>query len=472
MTESSQFSDQALLSELAGSDIRSRRALLMNAVRRPVESLEARILFTTFTVDHAVGPFFTIGAAVAAANVNPGPDFVVVHPGVYHEQGITVTDNDTRISGPKTNVDARFRSLVDPGDTDATAGGEAVLDGANSGLGFQADSPGFLVQADRVHIRGFYIRDFATTAAMPLGSGSAIYTDQLHSGYLIKNNIIKNNTRGVYFHSSGVQHSQIEFCRIESNNNTSVLGVATPAPGIGVYSDSGIKAADVEFSRFVRNENAGVIIGVVATPPVYLNRSILVHDNTSVDESNSFVQFLGVSQGRIGFNTVTLSTGLPNIGSSIYVSASKNITVNKNKITNGANSGIRISDAYGANLGINISGNTVLNRQYGIRVTGAMDGEVQITGNTIRKTNKSLTFPAGGSLGGYGILIGDAPDEISGVGAPIHNQIFNNTVNGYSFMLGSFDIFDGTVGDGSLGTGNFYHGNKIGNSNPPGLGAL
>jgi hypothetical protein len=292
----------------------------------------------------------------------------------------------------------------------------------------------------------------------------------LHSGYLIKNNLINYNTRGVYFHSSGLQHSEIEFCRIESNNNTSVLGVATPAPGIGVYSDSGIKGVDVEYSRFVRNENSGIIIGVVAAPPVYLNRSVIVHDNTSVDETNSFVQFLGVAQGRIGRNVISLTTGLPNIGSSIFVSASKNIAVNLNRVTNGDNSAIRVSEGYGANEGINIFNNTVTNRQYGIRVTGDMDGEVQIKGNVIRKTNTSLTFAAG-SPGGYGILIGGAPDEPSAT-MPIHNQIFNNTVSGYSFTLGSFDIFDGTVGDGSLGTGNFYHGNKIGNSSPPGLGAL
>lgn len=455
------------------------RAALADAVSQPVEPLEERVLFSTFTVDHTTGPFFTIASAVAAANTNPGPDYVVVHPGIYHEDNIVVTGDDTRIVGPKTNTDARFRSLVDPGGTDATTGGEAVLDGASSGLGYQANGAAFVVSANRVHIRGFYFREYATTATPTLGSGSGIYTDNAHSGYLIKNDIFKNNSRGVYFQSSGVQHSQVETCRFESNNNTSVLGVATPAPGIGVYSDAGLKGADVEYSRFIDNENSGVLIGTVVPPPIstfvttanFANRSVIVHDNTSVDETNSFVQYYGVTQGRIGHNTITLTTGLPNVGSSIFITFSKNITVQSNKITNGANSGVRISESYGPNQGINVFQNTITNRQYGIRVTGDMDGEVQIKGNIIKKTNTALTFPGGGSLGGYGILIGSAPDETSAT-FPIHNEIFNNTVTGYSFMAGSFDIFDGTVGDGSLGTANYYHGNKIGNSSPPGLGSL
>jgi hypothetical protein len=441
--------------------------LLQRGAAQSLESLETRLLFTTFVVDHAVGPFFTVASAVAAANANPGPDTVNIHAGVYYEQGIVVTGDDTAIVGPKQFVDARFRTLTDPGGTDATSKGEAVLDGFSSGLGFQADSPAFVVQANRVTIRGLYLRDYATTAAMPLGSGSGIYMDSVHSGYRIVNDIFKNNTRGAYFNANGVQHSQIDHCRFESNNNTSVLGVATPAPGIGVYSDSGLKGADIEYSRFVKNENTGVLVGVVATPPVYLNRSVIVHNNASVDETNAFVQFLGVAQGRIGNNTVSLTTGLANIGSSIYVSASKNITVVSNKITNGANSAIRISEGYGPNVGINVVWNTITNRQYGIRVTGDMDGEVQIANNTIRKTNALLTFATGSPIG-YGILIGGAPDEPSAT-FPIHNEIFNNTVSGYS--AGSFDIFDGTLGDGTVGTGNFYHGNHIGNSNPAGLDA-
>jgi len=444
-------------------------------VKSSAETLEERRLFTTFVVDHSVGPFFTIASAVAAANVNPGPDTVNVHAGIYHEQGIIVTGDDTKILGPKSGVDARFRTLTAPGATDATSKGEAVLDGFSSGLGFQADSPALLLQANRVTVSGFYVREYATTAAMPAGSGSGIYTDSLHSGYVIKNDIFKNNTRGVYFHSSGVQHSQIEQCRFETNNNTSVLGTdpvtGTPSPGIGVYSDQGLKGADVEFSRFVGQDNAGVLIGTTAIPPAFINRSVIVHDNTSVDETNSFVQLYGVAQGRIGNNTVTLTTGLPNVGSSILVSGCKNITITANKVTNGANSGIRVSsEAFADNVGITISKNTITNRQYGIRVTGDTDGEVQIVSNTIKKTNSALTFAAG-SPGGYGILIGSAPDELNGT-MPIHNQIFNNTVSGYSLTAGSFDIFDGTVGDGSLGTGNFYHGNKIGNSSPAGLGAL
>jgi len=434
-----------------------------------LESLEERRLFTTFVVDHSVGPFTTIASAVAAANANPGPDTVQVHAGIYHEEGIIVTGDDTKILGPKSGVDGRTRTPTAPGATDATSKGEAVLDGFSSGLGFQADSPAFLLQANRVTVSGFYFREYATTAAMPSGSGSGIYTDSLHSGYDIKNDIFSNNTRGVYFHSSGVQHSEIENCRFENNNNTSVLGGLTPAAGSGVYSDQGLKGADVEFSRFVGNDNAGVLVGTTATPPAFINRSIIVHDNTSVDETNSFVQLYGVAQGRIGNNTVTLTTGLANIGSSIFVSGCKNIVITANKVTNGANSGIRVSsEAFADNVGININNNTITNRQYGIRVTGDTDGEVQIVSNTIKKTNSSLTF-AGGSTVGYGILIGGAPDELNAT-MPIHNQIFNNKVSGYSF--GSFDIFDGTIGDGSLGTGNFYHGNKIGSSSPAGLGAL
>ena len=65
------------------------------------------------TPSQTVGPFFTIGTAVAAANAHAGPDTVQVHPGIYHEQNINVTGDDTTIVGPKSLVDARTRTLTD-----------------------------------------------------------------------------------------------------------------------------------------------------------------------------------------------------------------------------------------------------------------------------------------------------------------------------------------------------------------------
>src|SRR5439155_16284023 len=162
-----------------------------------------RLLSSTITVDQAnpPGTFPTISAGVAAAS--PG-DIVVVHKGIYHES--VVVDKKLDIRGARFGKDARNHTTF-------SASTDSILDG--SGLA----TPGFLVMASDVRIDGFVVENFAgAPVAPPFGSGAGIFLSPLFSGYQIRNDVLINNTIGVYFASKGNHKSELHANLFKSNN--------------------------------------------------------------------------------------------------------------------------------------------------------------------------------------------------------------------------------------------------------------
>ena len=457
-----------------------QRRTAVAAPNAGIERLEDRTLFATFNVtpNPDANPFLTtpIQNAVNLAVATPGPDTIIVAPGIYRESVvIPATETDLRILGPKASTVASFTSRTGtPGGTNAATLGEAVLDGT-TGSNLLA-GPGFTVLADRVTIAGFYIRKYVGQGNGPLGTGSGIYTSPLASGYTLRNNVLRDNSIGVYFNASGVQYSQIVGSRFERNNAR--FGVASAA-GNGVYSDQGLQGADIEFSAFTGHRNAGVIVigapGAPVAPATGQARAVDVHHNQSRNDTNAFALFFGVVQGRITDNTVDI-TGFNEGGAIVIGGGNRNITVQSNRITGGVESGVLVAPFFGANAGINIFSNTITGRTYGVWLRGPEDGEFQVVGNRIINSRR------------FGILVGDVPnggpDLVRNQGNPTGSMISRNNVSGtpltfqYQISPGlfqqvnGFDIFDAadTPGFGTSNTGNFYHANT-GRGNRPGLGS-
>ena len=389
-------------------------------------------MLATVIVDQAnpPGTFPTISAGVAAAN--PG-DTVVVHKGIYHES--VVVDKKLNIRGARFGKDARNHTLF-------SATTDSILDG--SGLA----TPGFLVQASDVRIDGFVVENFQGAGAAPFGTGSGIFLSPLFSGYQVRNNVVINNSIGVYFGSKGNHKSELHGNLFLSNNND---GGASAAAGNAIYSDQGLVNAEVESNKFVNNLNSGFTIGL-PTPPV-VNTNIEVERNESVNDLNGFTNWSGVKNSEISNNKITVSGGAVATGSAIFFGgANNNILVTTNKISgaglNSGTAGVRINNIFGPGFGnnaLNILSNNIDHRTYGIRSTDTNPGAAMIIKNKVRAAEiAGIIFEAG----------------------TIGNVIRKNDVSG----SGVFDYEDDTTGGTGTGiTDNFYNNNKGFSENTPDL---
>src|SRR5207237_4936066 len=97
------------------------------------------------------------------------------------------------------------------------------------------------VQADSVRILGFTVQDAVGSPGINLSRD--------HSGYDIENNVIQNNTFGVYFNSNGAKRSEVERNTSRTNNQ------AGAASATGLYSDQGLSNAEIENNFFTGHQN-------------------------------------------------------------------------------------------------------------------------------------------------------------------------------------------------------------------------
>lgn len=170
-------------------------------------------LISTLIVDDDLAcpgaTYSTISAAVAAAIAG---DTIRVCAGTYNE--FVTVDKTLIILGAQNGVDARTRA------------GEPSTESIVNSMGSPTFDVGFFVRANGVVIDGFIVQD---------GTTSGIFSEGTYSGYQFLNNIIQNNTIGLYLNNNGAQQTVVRNNAFKTNN------LPGSASGDGIYSDQGAR---------------------------------------------------------------------------------------------------------------------------------------------------------------------------------------------------------------------------------------
>ncbi len=362
------------------------------------ESLESRqLLSATLTVDDTPGTgaqFSTIQAAVNAAS--PG-DTVKVAAGVYNE---TVTvDKSLNIVGAQANHNGATRSVP--------ATQESVVTGAGGS---------FVLNTDNVVVNGFTVQG-ATGAP-------GITTSASHGGYVIVNDIIQNNTFGLYLNSSASANpSVVAFNAFKTNN------VPGSASGNGIYSDQGLHNAFITRNSFTGNVNSAITLA--GNPGTQDN--IEISRNTSSNDAN-FANIYNTSDIEITRNTITESAKDPATqGSAIFLAGgNSDVDITRNQITGGSFSGVAVRNIIGdSNEDVFVSRNTVIGRDFGINVTDEGAGVVKVTRNTVSQNGVGIFFGAltNGNLIERNLAKGntlDGEDDSGATAATVKNKWVRN----------------------------------------------
>ncbi|MBA2693214.1 MAG: hypothetical protein H0U65_12105 [Rubrobacter sp.] len=268
----------------------------------------------------------TIQAAVDAAAAG---DTILVCAGTYTEN-VSVNKENLTILGAQSGVDARMPRLETDGESIVQSGGAGSV-------------ATFFVQANEVAINGFTIQGGNSAAGISLATQS--------SGYQILNNIIQNNTQGLFLNSSGVTQTIVQQNLFKTNN------VAGSSSGTGIYSDAGSKNVLVNENKFVDNGTASLnFAGAAGT------QSNLAITNNEADNSLVFFNTtdLDVSGNLVGDST----------GSGILLGGGNNrVVIQDNSITGAVGTGVNISNFVGSpNTEVAVLGNTVVGNARGVGV--------------------------------------------------------------------------------------------------------
>lgn len=363
----------------------------------------AAILVVDDNMACAGAAFNTIQAAADAATAG---DTVKVCAGSYPE---TVTVTKTLIfKGAKAGIDARTRANT----------GESVVQGAGGG---------FAVQANGVVIDGFIVKN---------ATGPGIYLYGAHNGSTVTNNVIKNNTMGIYANSSGAGLTIVSLNLITDNNTDG------SAAGNGIYSDQGLTGGRIKNNQFERNMNAGVLIAQTATTV----DDLTVSGNRSVDNS-SFVAIFHGTNVRVKGNITGDTNPADNEaqGSAIFIGGNTaGATVANNIVKNSPFHGIALRMTAS---GLTVQGNKIRNAILdGISVTTSTPGAATITANDVKYSGQN--------------------------GIALRDSTTGNTITGNTSVLNSVsdvDCSDETLGEATAGTANTWTGNTGATSYPPGL---
>lgn len=351
--------------------------------------------------------FTTVQAAVTAAS--PG-DTVKVCAGAYPET-VTVTKTLT-LRGAKAGIDARSRAST----------GESTISGTGGA---------FVVQASGVKIDGFTVKN-ATNAP-------AIHLYALYNGSTVTNNIIKNNTFGIYANSSGAGLTTINFNRFSDNNRPG------SASGNGIYSDQGLTGGRIKNNLFERNQNTGMVIAQTAVPV----NDVVVTTNQSVDNNSFFVTFHGTNfQVTSNVTSDTDPSDDAVQGTAIFIGGNTSgALVSGNTIKDSPWSGVAVRTSAS---GVTVQNNKIRRAtSSGISVTSFTTGAVTIQNNNVMFGQED------------GIFLSDTTS--------------GNTITGNTSALNNLgggaadDCTDVTLGSGTSGTANTWTTNTGAASYPPGL---
>lgn len=299
------------------------------------------------------------------------------------------------------------------------------------------------IAADSVVFQGFTVQGPNTL------TGPGIFTLPTFSGYLIKFNVIQENTFGIYFNASGALSSVVDHNCIRNNNQPG------SASGDGIYSDAGLRNAVIQ-ENFITGHDSAAIVLVVnqqdisiihndivddeGTIVLFAAQNVLVAYNHQIQRGTSSGIFIGGGvTASIRFNLIErASTGVNASGPNVLL-------VEKNNVRDATFEGIRFT----ATSGSTIRGNKVeRSGRDGIRLrNGSNSNDVN---NNLSRDNVRDGMRVDGT---------DFPPQSS------MNDIQQNKMLGN----GEHDCHDDTAGTGTGGTANTWL-NDIGKTqNRPGL---
>lgn len=441
-----------------------------HARRLQLESLEERRMLAVFTVDDsfaandpAAREFTTIQAAVNAASAG---DKIKVKPGTYEEN--IVINKQLKIEGAgaslEEHLDSTEASIVDP-----------VNNTATGALGI-----GFDLQADGIEIEGFTIGEFDTNT--DANGTIGIRTSASNSGYEIENNIIEENTIGIYLNTETSESSPPAETKVKDNiiQNNDRAGTNT---GNGIYSDLGLQNVEIKKNLFTgTNATAGIKIVGGDGESDTSQSNITIKKNDFEDANGAGIYFENVVDSLIDDNDLEniALTGIQLNG------GNQNVTIKHNDLES-----VGTSDLYGILLSdteeIEANTNNLIKKNH-IEGAGLTGLEIRdSTSNTIER-NKIK-----GSLGG------DLEEDADGNGISLvnadnntlhRNKVKENARHGIFVNADStgntltknkskdndqededgFDYDDETTdGDGTADTENTYEKNKGGTENVTGL---
>jgi hypothetical protein len=344
----------------------------------------------------------TYSTIQSAVNDAVTGDTVKVCPGTYNES-VSVTVSGVTLSGAKAGVDARPNR----------GSGESIVQPPSGSIGVSLSGSGDVLDG------------FEVTAA---SNNPGVYTSPSADGYQVLNNILSNNTFGLYLNSASGTTTLVQHNRLVNNN------LAGAAQGNGIYSDQGLQDASINQNKFANNTNAGVLIAYVASSTV---DSVVIGGNGSTDDASFANIFSGTNLRITNNHTNDTDNGDDaNQGSAIRLEGVDGVVVQKNKINNAAFSGIAVRDSgFGQppTDNVTLKKNTVkFAENDGIDITTTTSGAVT--------AKKNKTF----SNGNDGIELGGSTSD---------NLIQNNQAGNAN---GVWDCQDSSSGGHTAGTANFW----------------
>ena len=230
------------------------------------------------------------GRIQEAVNLVTSGGTVNVGPGTYQEH-VSITQ-PVILLGANANVN--------PVTSAASRRAESIVDGTLT------DAP-FSINANGVTINGFTI----TNGQNGLNAGVAIA--ETSSGYDVADNIIANNTIGIYANSNGA--ATIENNLFDANN------LSGPSGGAGIYSDQGTVDLTVQGNEFENHTVNNPVIFAASSGTTentglqFLNNAL--HDNSSgvfgLNLVNSLFQNNAISTTSPGDVALTIGDGSSNV---------------------------------------------------------------------------------------------------------------------------------------------------------------
>jgi hypothetical protein len=223
--------------------------------------------------------------------------------------------------------------------------------------------------------------------------------------------------------------------RFDTNNRSGAEG----GSGVFVCCGPGTNLS-IRDNLFVGHSSAAVNTAGDAGRP---STGLRIERNQSLDDATFAVVVNAVGAVVADNVVVRRPTAAVPAGSAILVGGgTTDVQVTRNVINAGAATGIRVSNAFGPpNTGLAVTGNRVIGRQYGVRLSGQLSGTVR--DNVIAASTD------------VGILL--AADN-AGV-----------TVAGNRIGSGPLDCQDSSTGTRTFGTANTWTGNVALRSAPRGI---